>query len=507
MNAFMAFLSLLTYTLSAMWLTPYLVTHVGEAAFGLISLAGLFTLAVSIVTRNLSRAVNRFLTIELQKVDGRPNVIFSSAFVLYGLLVLLQLPLFALGVVFADWIFTIPAALKEDALILLACSAGCYLLSLVSSVFSATIYSKNRLDIGNGVVVIKLLARVGLIFMLFSVFGAKLRYIGYVDLLLQVFTVGMIYKVSRRLTPELKLHFRDLDWGMLMPVFKMSFWTLVTQLGGLLYLRCDVLIVNRFISAEQAGRYAALLVIGNFIRKLADFGVGQLGPTITTYWAREERAQLLKLLKLSITLLSSFLAIPVALVCINGSDFLRLWLGEDFAGLSGLLILLVIHLFVNAGVLPLFQLQTTGNRVKVPGIVTFWMGLLNVVMSYVLGVTLGYGMWGVALATALVLTLKNAFFTPVYAAGIMGVKWHTFFVPLMRGSLLIGFVYLVSFIPFGRMPFVDETTWSGFLFKCIMISFLGAFLIWKAFLSREERSTIFSILPPSLRDAVPGILR
>lgn len=503
----MALLSLLTYTLSAMWLTPYLVTHVGEAAFGLISLAGLFTLAVSIVTRNLSRAVNRFLTIELQKEKGRPQAIYSSAFVLYGLLILLQIPLFTLGLVFADWIFTIPPALKEDALILLACSAGCYLLSLASSVFGAAVYSLNRLDIGNGVIVVKLLVRLALIFSLFTIFGAKLRYIGYVDLLLQVASLGMSYLISRRLAPELKLDLRELDWSLLMPVFKMSFWTLVTQLGGLLYLRCDILIINRFISAEQAGRYAALLVIGNFIRKLADFGVAQLGPTITTYWAKNERVQLLKLLRLSITLLSSFLAIPVALVCIHGGDFLRLWLGESFAGLSGLLVLLVIHLFVNAGVQPLFMLQTTGNRVKVPGLVTFWMGLLNVGLSYVLGVTLGYGMWGVALATAVVLTLKNAFFTPIYGALIMEVGPRTFFVPLMRGSLLIGFVYLASFIPFGRLPFVDETSWPGFLFKCVVISILGALLIWKAFLSRDERSAVFSILPPPLRDFVPAILR
>ncbi len=503
-NALMAGLSFLTYSLSAIWLTPYLVKHLGAAAYGLVPLAGLFTQYVSIITAQLSGAVNRFLTIELNKPDGRPNVIFNSALSLYLILILVQLPLFALGLFYADKIFSIPAELRTDALLLLGCSSAGFLLSMLGGVFGVAQFAANRIDISSSINLGRLIARLALIVACFIAFGPKLRYIGFVDLGLQIVSVLISAGVCRKLCPELSVNLRLIRWRLLGPVFHMSFWTLFNNLGSLLYLRTDIWIINRFISPVAAGRYAAVLVVSNFIRQLAAQGNGQLAPVIMQYWAKGEREPLRRLLRCSMKLLALGLAIPISLLCIHGNWILKLWLGEGFDGLAPLLTMLTVHLIVNAAVYPLWPLQTASNSVRWPAVVTFLMGLANVAMSYLLGVRFGMGAMGVALATAVVLTLKNALFTPLYGSHILGCSKAEFIRPLLSGMLLTGLLFVLSSIPqwLGGSEWMSMGVWQV-LGQSAVLTLVAASVSWFLLLLPDERSVIRNFIQTQIRKALP----
>lgn len=498
-NALMALLSFVSYALSAVWLTPYLVNHLGAAAYGLVPIAELFTQYVSIITANLSGAVNRFLVVELQKKNGSPNVIFNSSLSLYVALVLIQIPIFYFGIRYADRLFTIPSELRTDALLLLGWSAGGFLLSLISGVFGVSLYSKNRLDISSTIHLARLLLRLALIVVLFSVWGPKLRYIGYIDFMLNVLMTMCSIYYWRKFTPELFISPRQVDWKILSPVFGMSVWTIINQLGALLYLRSDIWIINRFISPVIAGQYAAILVAANFIRQLGLLFSGQFGPVSMSYWAKGEMIEMRRLLVLSVKVLSVGLALPAAFMCIYGDRVLGLWLGPDFAKFSLLLVVLCIHLPINASVFPLFQLQTASNSVQVPALVTFTMGIVNVAVSYWLGVRLGMGALGVALATAMVLVLKNTLFTPLYGAYILEIPAFTFIKPLFSGILMMGVVWVVALVPFDRLfNWVD----SGLLLLLLeggCVSLLAGGVGFFVLISTTERRVLINMLPEKIK--------
>lgn len=498
-NALMATLSFVTYSLSAIWLTPYLVRHLGTAAYGLVPLAGLFTQYVAIITAQLSGAINRFLAIEINKPDGKPNVVFNSALGLYLILIVVQLPLFAAGLMYADRIFTIPPELKTDALLLLGCSAGSFLLSMLCGVFEVSQFAANRIDISSSINLGRLIARLVLIVLCFSLFGPQLRYIGFVDLGLQAASLFVSVVVSRRLFPDLSLNLRLINWRLLGPVFHMSFWTLFNNIGFLLYLRTDIWIINRFISPTAAGQYAAVLVASNFIRQFAGFGGGQLAPVITQYWAKKELVALQRLLRFSMKLFALGLAIPISLLCINGEWILLLWLGNEFDGFGLLLTVMISHLIVNAAVYPLFNFQTASNSVRWPAVVTFVMGILNVVVSYILGVQFGMGMMGVALVTAVVLTLKNALFTPLYAAHVLGCPRMEFIRPLFSGILMTGLLYLLSGIPLWLgWEWLLPGDWSMIVVQSVVISAFGVVAGW-FLLQPSERLSVTNLIKGQLK--------
>lgn len=503
-NAISAVLTFITYSVSAVWLTPYLVFHLGEAAYGLVPLAGLLTQYVAIVTKQISGAVNRFLTLEINKPDGDADTVFSSAFILYILLALVQIPIFVLGIIFADRLFTIPAPLKADALILLGCSAGSFLISLVGAVFNVSAFSKNRLDVSNTINLFRHVARLVLIFASFSLFGAKLRFIGYVDLGISAVTLPIAIGVWRKLTPELSFSIKKCNLKILGPIFHMSFWTLINQLGAVLFLRMDIWIINKFISPVMAGVYAAVIVVANFVRQLGMMMNAQLGPVVMRYWAKEEKKELSQLLTLSVKFFSLILAIPSALICFGAQQLLSVWLGVEFSSYSTLLIVLCIHLPITVALFPLYLVQHAANAINIPAVVTLVMGILNVVVSYILGVELGMGAVGVAVATAVVLSLRNTLFTAIYGAHLLRMPPFTYLTSLMYGVMMFIIVGTGFLLPVEHWLGFRVETLAAFAFKSFIIALIfggGGMVI---LISRRERLLLLSMLPSKIRSRIPA---
>lgn len=476
---------------------PYLVRQMGTAAYGLVPLAGLLTQYVGIISNCLAQSVIRFLTVELQKDGGKPNTVFNSAIALFSVLAVIQAPLFFLAIAYMQKIFSIPEGLLFDATVLLSCSAVSYLFTLIGGVFQVSTFSQNRVDIDEGINLTRIVTRIILIVAAFSLLGPALRYIGYIDLILTIFILCAKIYYWRKLTPELHLSLSDIDFKRLRPILAMSGWILINNLGSLFYLRTDIWIANRFISAEVAGQYAALLQWDTLIRSTAGTLGFLIAPMLLIYYSRNEMAQAANLSRLSIKLLTGLLAIPVALIAVFSPQLLRIWLGAEFEHLWPILAIMVSHLFINAGVTPAFQLQTATNHVKTPALVTFAMGVINAAVVLVVVTIFNGGLIGIAIVGAVILTLKNAIFTPWYAARITNAPKSSFFKPLIAGLLMMGFVTVLGLL---IQQFWQSGSVVGLAMQCMLITILSFAIFWIFALKRDERKHLLDLMPIQIRN-------
>jgi len=479
------------------WLVPYLVRNRGRAAYGLIPIAGAMTQYVSLISQNVSVSVNRFLAIALQRNDAKEaNLIFNTAFFSYLGIAAIQIPILALVICYANSIFTIPEELFRDTIILLSCSAAGFLISLVCGVFGVPIYANNRLDISRGIDIGRQVFRVVGIAALFLTFGPALRYVGYVDLAISVASCLVTLIIGRRLARILKLSLRSYDWRKVRQLTEMGGWLFVNHVGALLFLRVDIWICNRFIGAEEAGDYAAVLQWSNLIRVTGTVMAGIIAPMIIIYYARSEMDRLIHLSKLSVRVLSLALAIPISLLCVFSPVILDLWLGESFSSLSPLMVIMLCHLVVNVGVTPLFNIQVAVNKVKWPAFVTLVMGVVNLVLAILLAKYTGWGICGVAIAGAVVLTAKNAIFTPIYGAIILGQRWYTFLKSCISGLAflagLVAFEYLIS-------RYIHPASWTHLGTTALIISVVGLAILWFA-LPRRDRKLVVGMVPDRFRN-------
>ncbi len=502
-NLCLQILSFCTSIAVGIVLTPYLVRHLGRAAYGLIPIAGVMTEYVSIITHSVSSSTGRFLTIALQRNDVHDaNRIFNTAFFSYMALAVVQIPIFGLIIYNANSIFTIPPELYLDAIVLLICSAISFLMSLVGSVFGVPIYANNRIDIARTIEIIAQIGRIAGITVLFVFCGPRLRYVGYVSLVLAISTTISRMLMGRRLAPILKLDIRVYDWSQLRRIMGMGGWLLVNYIGFLFFLKLDIWICNRFISAEAAGEYAAVLQWSSLIRQAGMLLSAVIGPMIIIYYARSETHRLVRLAQVSVRVLCLLLAVPISILCAFSSSILSLWLGESFASLAPLMVVMLCHLAINVSTHPLFSIQTTLNRVKVPAVMTCVLGVLNVALAVFLVRVLEWGIYGVAIASAILLTVKNAAFTPIYCAIILKQPWYTFSKSLLpAGALLVSLMGLGYVLNWRFRP----QSWAHLIPLAVVFAIMGLMAVWLV-LSTKDRQLMIDLVPARLRSLAARLL-
>lgn len=478
------------------WLVPYLIKHLGRSAYGLTFIAGIMTQYVSLISYNISSSVNRFLTLALhRKNTDDANRIFNTAFFSYLGIAILQIPAFGLVIHYANAIFTIPQELYRDVIILLICSAISFLINLVVSVFGVPLYANNRLDISRSIDIVRQVGRVVGIVVLFLTLGPTLRYVGYVDLAISIAVCLTTVVIGKHLAPELRVNLHFYDWRKVRELTAMGWWLFVNQIGFLLFLRMDIWVCNRFIGAEQAGDYAAILQWSNLIRQAGALLAAVTAPMIMIYYARSEMERLIRLSKLSVRLFSSALAIPIGLICVFSPSLLRLWLGESFVRLSPLMILMLVHLVVNVGGYPLFSIQVAVGRVKWTGIAGVLMGLINLVLSILLARQFGWGIYAVAIAGAITITLRDGLFIAIYGAHILGQTWYTFLKCYLPGLAVLGIVLLLGS---GIEHYVNPASWWHLLLFCLALGSISLLVVW-IILPKQDRHLIVDLVPSRIR--------
>jgi membrane protein EpsK len=366
----------------------------------------------------------------------------------------------ALVAFFAPQIFSVPLGYEQAARWLFGAVMLAYLISVVRGIFTVSAFVHSRFDLQNLVLATNLITRVLLIVALFAVATPGLVSIGIATLVATLASLGVAMQIWRRLTPELTLAPQEFDRSHLRTLSGTSGWFFVNQVGTLLFLNIDLLVVNIFLGPETAGRYGVVLQWPLLLRTLTTTVASVLTPTILGQYARDDMAAVAHTTRQAVKFMGLALALPVGFIVGMAGTLLTVWLGAGFADLAPLLIILIAPLVLNAAIQPLFSTQVALNRVRWPGIVTLLMGMINVVVAIWWVGWLPDGI-GVALAGALILSLKNSLFIPVYNATIQNQPWYTFHLALVPGLLAMVGLALFSSVIDRLLPITNWVTLGG----------------------------------------------
>jgi membrane protein EpsK len=116
---------------------------------------------------------------------------------------------------------------------------------------------------------------------------------------------------------------------------------------------------------------------------------------------------------------------------------------------------------------------------------------MMLILALVLGKFTPLGVYGVALAGAIMLTLKNLVFTPIYAAMILGINRTAFLMPLAGG---VAGTVLVWAACVGISKIIMPASWVGLIISSILISLVYCTGVYFKAISREEKELILSVI-------------
>jgi membrane protein EpsK len=335
-----------------------------------------------------------------------------------------------------------------------------------------------------------------LIVIFFTIFGPGLAYVGIAYLIGAIIASIISIIFAKKICPELKTSLSSFDRTRVTEICNMGGWVIINQIGSLLFLQIDLIVVNLFFGAVSAGEYAIALQWVILLRAIATMLSSVLTPIVLSYYALEKTDSLIKISPSAVKLLGLAMALPIGLVCGFAPELLTFWVGPQFSMLAPLMIILTAHLAVNLAVLPLFSINVAYNKVSIPGIITLIMGIGNFLLASILSLYSGLGYYGVALAGAIVLSLKNAFFTPWYATRILNINSHTFsrsIVPGVVSTILVGILSagLTLLFPIGTI--------ISLVIAGSLVSLIYLISVWMLGLSVSERTLFSNHLPEKIR--------
>jgi membrane protein EpsK len=475
------------------WFTPYLIKHLGIAVYGLIPLAMAVNEYLAIVTSSFNSAIARFLTIDLHKNDEvGANKVFNTSLWSSLVFVILILPVIISGAYFSSKIFSIPVGQEYDSQVFFMVMAGMFCIYAIGSNFSVSSFALNRFDLRNIIRCSDVAVRALIIVLLFSLWNGKLWFVGIAYLCGALTAlIGSIY-IWRILTPKLKISFRSFDKSRLSSITHMSGWVLLDQIGAVLFLSSELILVNKLCGSEAAGKYAVILPWVLLLRALVDIVSSALTPMYFTYYARGEIENIIMLLKKSIGFLGLIIALPIGLICGFASSLLSVWIGSSFAELAPLMWLLVGHLIFSLAIMPVFAVQVTFNKVRVPALVTLFMGIGQIVLAVFLVRGLGWGIYGIAFSAASIYLLRNISFSSVYVARILKTKLYTCLVSAMPGVVSMFIVFGVSvFLNY----FFRPANWLSLLFFFMMIRLIYLIVVIRFIFKSDDKELFLSIIP------------
>lgn len=476
----------------SLWFTPYLIGRLGIAAYGIVPLTTTVVSYLSVVTLVLNAAVGRYITINLEKNHPQEageyfNTSLFASTVLVAILVVPCL-FFALH---PEWVLNLPKGQEQQTTILLFCTSGMFMLTVISTPFDVATYCRNRFDVRNAVAISASLLRVLLIVALFNLFHAEVWHVGIGILAATVLSfLGSLW-AWRRLTPELVIDVRLFSIDKLKELTGTGGWIAVNQVGTILLVSIDLLVVNRLFGADAGGRYASILQWSVLLRGLGATIAGVLGPTIISHYARNQLDEMITYTRQAVKFMGLFIALPVGLISGLSKPLLTVWLGPDFVILAPLLSLMTFHLALNLGYLPLFNIPTVTNNVRIPGLLQILAGVVNLALALALAGPAGWGMYGVAAAGMIVLVLKNLVFTPLYVARIIGRNPGTFVQEIFPVLLISAAITLGSWVIASK---IDLASWHRLIFFGITISCSYFTCLWLFVVNKEERRVLLKLL-------------
>lgn len=473
------------------WLTPYLIRHLGVAAFGIVPLATTVVSYLSVLTLVLNAGVGRYITVSLEKNQvEEARRYFNTSLVASISFVAVTTPPCIWLALHPQWFFSIPVGQETQARLLFVCTVIMFMLTVVSAPFDVATFCRNRFDIRNVMAILASLVRVMLVVVLFNLLHAEVWQVGVGIVAASLLSLGGAIWAWRRLTPELTIDVRGFSRQAFSKLRGTGSWIALNQIGTLLLLSIDLLVVNRMLGAEAGGRYASVMQWSALLRGLGTTIAGVLAPTIIYYYARNEIDEMIDFARQSVKFLGLFMALPVGLVSGLAKPLLQVWLGTGFVSLAPLMLIMTVHLCLNLGYLPLHNIATATNHVRIPGLMQIAVGVINLILAIILAGPVGWGMYGVAAAGGIVLVFRNIVFTPYYGAFILNRRPLTF----MKELLPIVFMgALVTFVSWFVAETVNLASWPRLICYSGLFS-TGYIAVVICVMDSKERCLVRSLL-------------
>lgn len=458
------------------FLSPYIVHHLGNVAYGIWVLAISSINYLGMLDLGMRSSVLRFVS-RARTVGNHEE---ASSAVSAALWVRLQVSVVVLllsGLLsfLFPILFKVPPALAHDAQMAVIIVGANLAMVMTMGVFGGVVSGLNRYDLQTVVTLIQLVLRVSGVLLV-------LRHgHGIVAIALCEFVAALIGNVSlviiaRRLYPELQVVLRRPQKAMLQSLWSYSMYAFLTTVAIQLVYQTDNLVVGAFVSTSAVAFYAIGAALVRYTDQFTSALTMSFVPAASTYEASGDASKL-QVLYSGGTRAMLAVALPIlTTLLMRGRTFIGLWMGPQYVQRSGtVMLLLASTMVISQANSAAFSIAFGTDRHKVTAKWAIGEGIANLVLSVIFVHRLG--IYGVALGTVIPNLFIHLVLWPPFISKMIGLS------PMRIFTGIWGPMFLCA-VPFAGASYLVNLYWppaSIFTFflqtAALLPLFLGALAI------------------------------
>jgi O-antigen/teichoic acid export membrane protein len=478
------------------FLSPYLVHHLGNTGYGVWTLILSLTGYLGLLDLGVRGAVTRYLAKFHTEADHeKSSNVASSAMLIFSLAGFLAILVSLVLATFVVGRMKIPAQFLMAARIVLVLTGLNIAISLVNGVFGGILVGLQRFDLTNSIeILINILRATTIVVALY--WGYGIITLACIQLGFTAARWAANIGLVHYLYPELRIHLSRADRGGVKLIFSFSVFSFLLHVGTSLIYATDSVVIGAYLPVTAVTFYVIGGNLVEYTRTLVS-GISQaMTPLASSIEARKDQEQLQRMV-LSSSRAGTMVMLPVALTfMIRGSSFIGLWMGRQYADLSGrvLGVLSLTLLFWAANSVTAGSLLGLGkHKPLVP--VLLAEGLCNLALS-ILWVQTDMGVLGVAWGTVLPSLASSLLFWPWYIHRTLGIHPLSYLTSAWIRPA-------VAIVPFALGSYAVERYWPA---SHVLVFFLQVALVlplalagyWLFCLDRTQRESYSRRLSQSI---------
>ncbi|MDH1601212.1 MATE family efflux transporter [Empedobacter sp. GD03739] len=475
--------------LVALYTSRVLLNRLGVDDYGLYTIVGGLISFLGFLNMAMSSTTQRFLAFEI----GRGNKIdLNNTFNLSILIhLILGIVILIIGETLGNWyvlkVLNIQESQRTLAFIIFQLTLCMFFIKVIQVPFSALITSHEKMNIFARISIADALLNLGLLLVLNFIDNNKLIF--YTSILLGInfiiFITNFLYCKFNFKEIRLKFYY---DQGKFKDILSYSSWSLVGNLAAVSRGYGINIILNLFFGVVINAAYGVTMQFQSAVSMFTDSFRMAINPQIIKNYANENMERMYDLIYLS-SKFSYFIMLFIVIPAWINIDFiLKLWLVNPPEYTSIFVRLSVVYLLIESvsGAL-ITAVQATG-KIKVYQIVTGFIILLNLPVSY-LFLKLGYDPYITyiisIILSVLALCSRLYFLRKLIQFPLKEYFSNVFQRILITIPIITVFIYLIKDC---------NQSLIQVMINILLSTFLSAILILLFGISRNEKGVIKSII-------------
>jgi O-antigen/teichoic acid export membrane protein len=385
--------------LGMLFLTPFIIGHIGQNDFGLwmliVSVVGYFEL----LDCGFATATVKFVGQYRGAGDTeRRNQLASTLLVVYAVMATV-IGILAVGLSLSfGAIFEIGESQRDKALLVLLALSLKVALNLPLNLFLGILFGQRRHVLINSIRIIAYACYVAAVWIALSN-GYGLVQVAALNAAIFVLEHVAFFIICRLCTPDLALSLRKFDYAVFKKAAAFSAFALLTNVSALVLLRTDPIVISFFLPLTAVALYALSLKIAEQVLMLTKQFINVFTPLLAQLHGAGDRAGVRQSFLISSKYGLASLSIISLPLMYWSSEAMELWVGPDFAASGPILLVLVLTMHFRVLQEGASNVLGMTGRHKYVAFTSILSSLLNVTLSLIL--VWPMGLMGVAFATAI----------------------------------------------------------------------------------------------------------